>query len=848
VGWLRDLMLSGQPPYRSFGALARAALSHAAWPETVHAQPRSLATTFSKLDRDTELDWLSDRPDVQRVLSELLGCAVADVQAGVAAGPQHPDRAIRRLRLDDLRYARALDLVDEPLPPGIPDAVLHPDGWGRLWWLAASGAGRTLVGRWLAARGLAVFAPGASFEAVRSRAATRSPLFVEVSTPGAAPPSRDRICVAAPFPPPPGDGWTIVESPSVDAYLPGLVEWVGERLESDGHFEPERAERWLRAAPLARGDIDGLGTALGLCGLVDELGVRSLENRSLPEAGRRYLERRLAEWRRNEGGDTAGVERRAFDLLVGIVSRTLTDDDRPWNVARSFDEWLELIPPEHRHGADLDWLKLSLPQVDAAIRPSDVDRAARRLPPGAYRIVRALRGARILCAAGDEDRLLLAPRWLGVVAQREAARRLSAASPFEWGEALARPHAAARIRAALLERVQGGDTAPLDAVLELGEDENPAYVLALESAFVVAGLATLGGLELSGDLAEDLFGEQARLWIALPGRLPRPRLLDDEALAGWYLAALVLGEQTSGRVGRALLPWSAESELPLAELFAHIERFAAAAAPEIQAATHALIDRLRRARGAAASHRLELAGALIAEIESGNPRFELVRSLDAPERDELALARIAQQRELPFERVARAVWEAWSRAGRPSLPPLLAGSPSLLEHVPPSLLVAALERAATDGVELPLDALDDARWAALIQAPPGDHAAALFAAIPLAHAERALASETLPGPGALQRLWPRFPGAVHAAHARWLAAGDPDRAVQLLAAAPTSQTSGLVGAWRERAQLDRLSEPTLGALRAWLHARAIARCDGWRAAYALLAEAERLVAGSAPGG
>lgn len=111
MGWLRDLMRGAEPPVRSFGALARAALSHSAWPEQVRTRERSLATVLSKLDRDLDLEWLADRADVQRVLAEVLGCAVADVQAAVVAGTQQPDRATRRVRLEDLRYARALDLT-----------------------------------------------------------------------------------------------------------------------------------------------------------------------------------------------------------------------------------------------------------------------------------------------------------------------------------------------------------------------------------------------------------------------------------------------------------------------------------------------------------------------------------------------------------------------------------------------------------------------------------------------------------------------------------------------------------------------------------------------------------------
>ena len=55
MGWLRELMASRDPPVRSFGSLARAALDYPSWPESVSAQPRSLAAVLSKLDRDQEL-------------------------------------------------------------------------------------------------------------------------------------------------------------------------------------------------------------------------------------------------------------------------------------------------------------------------------------------------------------------------------------------------------------------------------------------------------------------------------------------------------------------------------------------------------------------------------------------------------------------------------------------------------------------------------------------------------------------------------------------------------------------------------------------------------------------------
>lgn len=831
MGWLRDLMRGAEPPVRSFGALARAALSHSAWPEQVRTRERSLATVLSKLDRDLDLEWLADRADVQRVLAEVLGCAVADVQAAVVAGTQQPDRATRRVRLEDLRYARALDLTEESLPPGIPDPVLHPETWTRLWWIAPPGAGRTLTGRWLEARGLATFARSPD---ELERKATRAPVFVELTGPAAKLPQRERLCIAAPFPPPSGD-WQVVVSEPVGAYLPELTRWIADRLENDGHFEPERAARWIAVAA-ERGDVDSLGTALGLAGMIDELGFRSLEGKTLADAARRYVELRLSQWRRDQSGDTAGLERRAFDLLVGIVMRTLTDDEQPWNAPRSHDEWMALVPPEHQHGADADWLRLTLPRVDATVRASDIEKAARRLPPGAYRIVRALAGARILCPRA-EDQLAIAPRWLGTVACREAERGLARASPFEWGEALLSPHAAAGVARAVLTRARAGELALLQSALELEDEDNPAYVVALETAVRAAGLALLSGTELPAELAEELSNEQARLWLQLPNAPPLPRIASasDDALLGpgsWYLALLALSD-------------AAAAPLPVEEdqLCAVLDSIADAlrALPRaIAIEAQALLDRTLGAR----SHPLLAGSALMDALANGGVHWEHVRALEPS----AALSRLAEQRGVSFERVATAIWNSWNRAERPPLAPVLVGGEAarkLWHELPPELAGAVLERCARDGVAAPVSALGERHWAALVGnlsklALMPD----LLAALPDALVPGLL--ETAPPAPYLRALWASFPNAVSAALARHLADGRFELAAALTAEAPAN-TSSIARAWRERAELDRVPDPALTPLRRWLHARVGERAPGWREAYALLADIERLVSRSRPG-
>src|SRR6185369_11937349 len=95
------------------------------------------------------------------------------------------------------------------------------------------------------------------------------------------------------------------------------------------------------------------------------------------------------------------------------------------DVARTQDEWIALVPGELRDQS-----------------------------PGAYRIVRALADARLLRARGAQGGLAIAPSFLRHAALLSArAQLVREASPFSWGEALLRPHAAPGILEALWARL-----------------------------------------------------------------------------------------------------------------------------------------------------------------------------------------------------------------------------------------------------------------------------------------------------------------------------------------------------------------------------------------------------------
>ncbi|MEB2310733.1 MAG: hypothetical protein OZ928_02740 [Polyangiaceae bacterium] len=851
-------MASARPSVRSYGALARAVLASQAWPAGDRPESRSLAALFSKLDRDLELEWLAGRPAVQQALAEVLGCAVADLRAAFIPGRSPEARGSeRRVTLDDLRFARALDLLEEELFPGLPPEVTRPASFAPLHWLAPGGAGRTLVGQWLEARGLAAFVRAETWTDALSRIPRSGAVYVELERDdGVAAALAGRpLCVAAPFPPR-GDGFHMVTSPPPEEWLDALVDWVAARLPEDGRFDAERTRTWLRATGL----VDTPGTALGLCGLADSLGARKLEHRSLAELAERFYRDRLRASTGSTSAEASWVERRGFRVLVGMAQRVLTDSDAPLDAPREPEEWLELVPEEHRLGADLEWLRATLVKRGGAIGRADVERAAREVPPGAFRVVRALRGAGLFEPLPGSTRERLRPRWLARVVDELARRELVRGSPFEWGEALLHEHGAAGVARELAARVRRGDH-PVSLVLELESDGNPAFAAALEAVFRVSGLALAEGGERPSDELEELYDAGVALAVRLPGELPRPRIgyprgrgaLSDGA---WLLAALSLSEGLPIRRGTRpgpLRPWpgGAEPREVRRVLDAIYQAVLRGDAP-----LHAflVVDRLRALVGSVAldggaPHPLELPGIALDESAHGVLAWSTLAAL-APLRPALpALELLSRARGVAFSEVALALWNAWREAKRPRLTgslldPSGAHAALAFAHAPALALEELITTPEASGAPLPWTSFDAPQWAALVAAAPRAPEAAwealglarAYELIPEAHALVAL--ESVSDPRAVRALGRRFPDAMVA---RALASALPER-LALARASEGASARALLRSFLTVEEPANLPPAELDELRGWLAGLIAERGADWREAYQLLASIERSLA------
>jgi hypothetical protein len=844
MGWLRDLMRGTETV--SFDGLARALIAHEDWPGDTRMRARSLAALLGKLDRREQMEWLAMRPGVQLVLaralqvpnhvvrSQIVGTTgvastgVASTGVGLGDGRREapePVPKVRLLRLQDLRFGRPLDLCAERLFPGIPTDLCNPSSWRRTFWHAPSGFGKTIVGLWLSARGLAEYVPPR-----RVPTTDTCPVFLEVHERAELPDlealgSRP-VCIAAPFAPPEEFGGQRIDSPHPRVYLPALVKWVAARLPPDGRFDPATALAVLSELE-AVGAIPDVGCALGLCGALDELGFDGRRPCQPLDVARRHFEAEL-----NELPDDAQAKgyllQHGFDVVVGLMRRLVCDSGRVWSDSRPLEEWLELVPLERRHGVDSEWAALALSEAEPTVRRADVQRAASRLPPGAFRLVRALEAVGVLRTAAQKE-LTLGPHWFGCLLAWHARREAIRGVTLEWGEVLLTPQPVRELLSALTHEIER-DAETIERVLEIDTSESPAHVAALEATFRCSGFALLGGAELPLETLTALWEEQMRVAHLPAGGIPAPRIEYDSAsdpwlaTGSWHLAALAVSEQLEANDGfehTLLRPWHATAPPALlAELYGSI--LTALEALDLRTPwlplAYSLIDRLRRTVGLATStvHPLELPSVVIEEAEHQVLTWQNVAALGRLRGGLTAVESLAGQHRVGWQRVVRAMFAAWDEALRPplsgsALDPDGPDASLLWRSVPDDVLA----RVAPHVPYLPISLVG---------------AEALLNAGGLA----ALSDERL------RALVIRVPDAALEAISNSLSDGNSAQGLRLAHAIPLDRTPDLVRCLRA------LSPPGMPAdqrssLLDPLRERVRARAPGWREAYALLDELEQSV-------
>lgn len=868
MGWLRDLMAGAAPPIRSMDGLAKICLEAGAWPETARMQPRSLGAIFGKLDRDEELDWLSARPEVQTALAKVLGAEREAIQAGLKQGqPKQGDRD-RWVIWECLPYARGLDLLEEELFPGIPLQVYQPAGWRRLIWLAPSGSGRTLVGRWLSARGLARHVSLKRIGDEELPAAR--PLFVELGSaegflPSMVPPG---VCVALPEACEVGaDEVPCVRSTPVGELLPSLVAWALERLPSSSRLDVDACVGALRPA-VEDGVLLCAGDVLGCLGVADVDGLSELDPRGRGELARSWLKQRARERLDPEAPSALWMRRHGYEALLSLARRLLTDAREPAFCPRSLEDWAGLLPAELRNGPDLEWLKLALQRAEPNVRKIDLERASEKLPPGAFRILRSFEAIGVLERSGEE--LVLRPHFLVRIALSEALASLVAGAAFDWGEALLSPSVAAATAHALVLRAQAGELATGDEWVD-PDARDPAYAAAVEGAVRALGIALLSGASAPNESIEGLWNEQVRLAFQLPGALPLPRVeyrvrAPDERGAwllsrgAWYLAVLACSELLEAGEGSAfepLRPWSASKPsigLPavldeIARLLERPETPSAISGPAV-----ALVSRLRALLGPLGAggepHPLERAAIVADEAALGVLSWSSLLPLAGDAVGARSLFHLLAARGSSEREFGEAFWQGFLGAASTTEAGEFRFVPELGRRLLAWAPAEALLRLPHDWWrEVGAASLAAAQWRALFQAHARELPLSLFEqAPPELETEALLAATHALRADVLGAFWQRVPDTLlEAVHRALQEARPSDGAPALppgalalwLATAPLERTSAIVERLPSAATLLRVPAAHLLALRGFLHARIATRPPGLRAIYALFDELER---------
>jgi hypothetical protein len=848
---------------RSFDELAKLCLKSTDWPSDSAMQHRSLGAILGRLDREEGLEWLTGRPAVQRALAGALGMEKGALL--LALRPRQAAQDERRVTWAAMPLARGLDLVEEELFPGLPTEVLHPHLYDRLIWVAPSGSGRSLVGQWLTARGLGAHRSLARVDP--ANVPRERPLLLELGSAEGL--TEDvllsGICVAVPEPwePPAGFGpCTVVRSPPVSELIEPLVRWACARFAERALLGPERLVS--RIAQLAeQGLVASAGDVLGLVGLADAEGQEALDEVTLERAATAWLKRRARERLDPETPEYGWVRRSGLRTLVALARTVTTDEGDPLFCPRPFDAWSELLPENARHGPDLEWLKAALPEVEPSVRVSALERATEKLPPGAFRALRAFEHLGLFARDGS-DRLALRPHWLVRVTESLALGELVTGPAFDWGEALLSP----RMAPATMERLITTARAralPLEELIEPSASADPGYAAAIEGAVRALGAAELFDVHVGGDALEPLWDEQLRLSVALADGLVAPRIEHTPVAArnggfwlcrgAWYLSLLAFGEALDAHQGRkhALLrPWLA-TEPPVgisALLDAVAEALERPDAPrELWGPAVALVSRLGALLGPLGAHRerhpLERAATVADEAAVGVLAWSSVAELAGDRLGTVGLAHLVQSRRLDPALFGQQVWQAFETAGMPSDGADALLSPELAPLVLPTAPSAALHVLLPAFVKLAEPPqLSPSQWLALFGAELGAVPARFFRLIPAALVGAAVDPTCRAGHReGLAVLWTRATAELTRVLMEELLATRPTRARELLfETAPPGVTLEVLGRLPPASTLLRGPAASLTAVRRFLHGRVAARSPGFRDAYKLLDELEGRVA------
>lgn len=565
-------------------------------PEKGEHKPAYIANKVRDLDRGKDLPWWTGTgKKYWQALSELLEVRESELLETVQqAGSADVRSDAQNLWVFEMFPGlRPLDLASERLFPGLPTELTRRGGpqVRNTWWVAAGGAGKTLLGRWLEVN--------FGWTAVKARtwaeAAAELPesgrVYLELDSADGAPVNPDqilspdlRLCIAVAAEPPVEASaprrrrqwraweiadreqtrdatchWSTVRSPEAHEWLLPLIDWVTARLRRPEGFIPDEVRAMVADASIAE-IVATPGEALDLFGVIDEVGIEAKGRKrgevdplrwakawvnAAAERADRAVPRGMEAHLRKHGIDVllAATKRRIRDGLAGELSRS---------------QWLKIIPEERAAGADYSDIYQLAERGDLKA----LEEIKLRLRPDRASWVAAFEGIRLVVEA--DHGLVVRPEWMARVLEGAAFEALFENAPDGVGALLLHGDTAEQALDRLVAAFSSGDYTIAERAMMSADVASPEALALLDGAVRAGGLCAAGlPVDLAGRLWERAMEFTEERWPNLP---PVPILgvpaLDHwrgkTSLGAWFLAMLALS-QRAGRTSRpmsALDPWS----------------------------------------------------------------------------------------------------------------------------------------------------------------------------------------------------------------------------------------------------------------------------------------------------